>query len=481
MSIFNYLITEAIKNSMKPFNKSIVTVVAFLLLATTSIAQNIPPAGLNNYLKQCDYLLQNGGKWKVANKDFNTKEEWSASYFGYEFTKGINKNTMHLKITGYFPKKSEWLTFWDGFYTWDYKKQKIVYQSVNSEGAVASGESESISESGMILLFSITSPEGKVEKHRDIQKFADNQIQSNSFILKGGKWEQKTSMLWSKLEQPTGKITFMSTRDGNWEIYSADAKGDSLKNLSCNKATDYAFSFTPDGRLVFYSNRDGNDEIYILDADGKKQTNITNHPSADRVAIVSPDGKRILFTSYRDEENGELYVMDTDGKNVNRLTQNRYFEDPGGWSSDGKRIYFTRELRDVNDTSAKAIRNTEIFVMDADGKNDVRLTNKPGGDGGPQVSPDGTKIAFHGKHTDGNYEILLMDIDGKNLVNLTDDPMEDYSPSWSPDGKWIAYTKGNSKNYDVWIIHLETKIKYRLTTQPKRDESPFWQPERKSF
>ena len=67
----------------------------------------------------------------------------------------------------------------------------------------------------------------------------------------------------------------MSTRDGNWEIYSADAKGDSLKNLSCNKSTDYAFSYTPDRRLVFYSNREGNDEIYIMDADGKKQNNIT--------------------------------------------------------------------------------------------------------------------------------------------------------------------------------------------------------------
>ena len=77
---------------MKPFNKNIVAVFTFLLFAATSIAQNTPAAGLKNYLKQCDYLLQNGGKWKAANKDFNTKEEWSASFFGYEFSKGINTN-----------------------------------------------------------------------------------------------------------------------------------------------------------------------------------------------------------------------------------------------------------------------------------------------------------------------------------------------------------------------------------------------------
>lgn len=439
-------------------------------------------SGANNelvyYLKQIDYLLQNGGKWKTENKDFDAAGEWSVNYFGYEFTRGINNATLHLKITGYAPKKSEWLVFWNGYYTWDYKKQKVVYQSVHAEGAIASGESESITESGMRLYFNITAQSGKVEKHRDILQLTGNQIQSHSFIFKNNKWEPKNSMVWSRLEQPTGKLTFMSTRDGNFEIYSMDARGDSLKNLSCNKATDYAFAYAKDGRLSFYSNRDGNDEVYIMSADGKKQTNITNHAAGDRVPHISPDGTKILFTSYRDEKNGELYIMDSDGKNINRLTRNEHFEDPGSWSPDGTKVYFSKELRDVKDTSENAVRNTEIFVINADGTNETRLTNKPGGDGGPQISPNGDKIAFYGKTADGNYEIFLMDADGNNIINLTNDPLEDYSPAWSPDGKWIAYTKGNAKNYDVWLIHVETKIKTRLTTQPRRDESPFWQSEK---
>mgnify|MGYP002138456104 FL=1 len=188
--------------------------------------------------------------------------------------------------------------------------------------------------------------------------------------------------------------------------------------------------------------------------------------------------KKIAFISNRDDENGEIYVMDADGNNLKRLTSNKYFEDAPAWSPDGRKIYFSRELRDVNDTSEKSVRNMEIFVMDADGTHETRLTEKAGGDGGPQLSPDGTRIAFYGSTEKGNYEIFLMDADGRNIVNLTEDPLEDYSPSWSPDGKWIAYTKGNAKNYDVWVIQLETKIKYRLTTQPRRDESPFWIPAR---
>lgn len=460
---------------MDRFNQSIVSVFIIFIFHTTVKAQKNQAAGLKNYLKQSDYFLQDGGRWKAINKDFNLNDEWSANYYGYEFIRGINANTLHLKITGYLPKKSEWLTFWDGYYTWDYKKQKVVYQSVNTEGAVIYGESESITESGMSVVFTLTMPNGKVERHRDVQKSANNQILSNSFIQNANKWETKNSMIWSRLEQPTGSLTFMSTRDGNFEVYSMDTRGENLKNLTCNKAIDYSFSYLPDGRLTFYTNRDGNDEIYIMEADGKKQINITNHTAADRTASASPDGKNILFVSDRDQKRGEIYRMDVDGKNIVRLTNNEYYEDAPFWSLDGKKIIFTRELRDLKDTSKNAVGNGEIFVMDVNGTSEIQLTNRPGFDGGATISPDGKQIAFYGKTETGNYDIFIMNADGKNIINITDDPMEDYSPAWSPDGKWIAYTKGDSKNYDVWLIHLETKIKTRLTTQSKRDESPFWQ------
>lgn len=461
---------------MNSFQRYSICLIMALFLMSTAGAQNRLNAAMDNYKKQADFLLQDGGKWKTENKDYNAADEWSARYFGLEFNRGIHANTLHLKISGYLPKRSEWLSLWEGFYTWDHKKKKLIYQSVSKEGALAWGQSEMISEWGMSLLLNIAYPDGKMEKLREIQDIEGSQIQSSSFIQNQQKWEAKNSMRWTRLQQPKGKLIFMSTRDGNFEVYSMDAKGDSLKNLSCNKANDYAFNCSNDGQMAFYSKRDGNDEIYIMSADGKKQTNISNHPSGDRVPYISPDGQKIVFSSNRDEKNGELYVMDSDGKNIKRLTANEYFEDAGCWSPDGKKIYFSRELRDLNDSSENAVRNMEIFVMDADGTNETRLTNKPGGDGGPQISPDGKRIAFYGRTEDGNYEIFLMEADGKNIINLTEDPMEDYSPAWSPDGKWIAYTKGNSKNYDVWLIEVETRIKWRLTNQPKRDESPFWYP-----
>ena len=457
------------------YKKIFCTAFIFLVTIHKVNAQTNTNPTLKNYLKQCDILLKDGGKWKSKNAEHDPAKEFSASYFGYEFTKGINANTLLLKIAGYLPRKSQWVVLWDGYYTWNQQKQKIIYQSVNIEGALAAGESERITDNEMILNLTITSPDGKADKYREIQKLTGNEIQSVNMVQNAGKWESKKTTSWTRLEHPTGNLTFMSTRDGNFEIYSMNAMGENLRNLSSNKAIDYAFSYTPDKRLVFYSNRDGNDEVYIMEADGKKVTNLTNHPSGDRIPYASPDVKQISFLSDRDQKRGEIYTMDTDGRYLKRLTNNEYFEDGPSWSPDGKKIIFTRELRDLTDTSLNAATNGEIFVMDADGTNEKQLTNRPGYDGGPEFSPDGSRIAFYGKTSEGNYEIFVMDADGKNIINLSDDPMEDYSPAWSPDGKWIAYTKGDSKNYDVWMIHLETRIKTRLTTQPRRDESPFWQ------
>jgi TolB protein len=459
---------------MRKRNMIIAAVLTAFVMATH--AQGTKPGGLQHFQAQCSLLLAQGGKWKTPNQSYQAQDEWSPRYFGYAFAAGIHPNTLLLKITGYMPRQSAWLTFWDGFYTWDVKKQKLVYHSVNAMGAVATGESERIGPSEISLLFTIVQPDGKVEKHRDVQKLEGDTVKSDSYVQTAGKWQPKNRFVWSRLEQPGGNLTFMSTRDGNFEVYSMDAKGGNLKNLTCNKATDYAFSATPDGRLVFYSNRDGNDEVYIQSADGKKATNLTNHPAADRITCVSPDGKKIAFSSNRDHGAGEIYVMEIDGGNLKRLTHNDNFEDAPTWSPDGRQIIFSRDIKGASDSTSRAASNGEIFIMDADGGNARRLTDRPGFDGGPSFSPDGKRIAFYGKTAEGNYEIFVMDADGGNITNLTEDPLEDYSPSWSPDGQWIAYTKGDSSNYDVWLIHLATGIKTRLTTQPKRDESPFWMP-----
>lgn len=275
---------------------------------------------------------------------------------------------------------------------------------------------------------------------------------------------------------PSGTLSFLTTRDGNFEVYSMDANGQNVRNLTNNKALDFWSSWSPDGKqILFYSNRDGNNEIYVMDADGNNPRNLSHHPSHDYLPAWSPDGTKIAFTSNRDHSSREIYTMNADGSNVLRLTTNEEFEEVPTWSPDGDKILFARQVKEPDDTSHAA--NGEIFIMDADGKNERRLTNKKGYDSGAKFSPDGKKIAFYGPNEEKNFEIFIMNSDGSNLTNLTQDILEDYSPSWSPDGQWIAYSSGTPAQYDVWVIHVATRKKIRLTSEPKRNETPVWRPQ----
>jgi tricorn protease-like protein len=75
--------------------------------------------------------------------------------------------------------------------------------------------------------------------------------------------------------------------------------------------------------------------------------------------------------------------------------------------------------------------NDEIYVMNADGSNQTRLTDNSASDSSPSCSTDGSKIVFVSTR-DGNAEIYVMNSDGSNPTRLTDSSGLDFDPSFSP-------------------------------------------------
>ena len=157
---------------------------------------------------------------------------------------------------------------------------------------------------------------------------------------------------------------------------------------------------------------------------------------------------RILFGSDRDGT-PEIFVMDADGTNLVRLTTDAWVQiSPAtkvpslAWSPDGTRIAFT----------ADRAGERRIFVMDADGTGLVKLTDHPAGNGAPAWSPDGRQIAFTSQGL-GNDEIFVINADGTELVNWTHHPADDATPAWSPDGRRLAFTSNRSGNNEIYTMN----------------------------
>ena len=90
-------------------------------------------------------------------------------------------------------------------------------------------------------------------------------------------------------------------------------------------------------------------------------------------------------------------------------------------------------------------------------------------DRGPAWSPDGSRIAFTSQR-DGNDEIYVMDADGSNQQRLTNDPAQDWWSSWSPDGFCIIFVSKRDRNCDViWVMDVDGSNQQRLTKGPAED------------
>ncbi len=278
-------------------------------------------------------------------------------------------------------------------------------------------------------------------------------------------------------------VVFTSDRDGDNELFYR-ARNGRVVQMTHNDANDFGAVYSPDGRrLAFVSDRDGDTELYVMAATGGRAFQFTRNsvapdgsPASDVAPAWSPDGQRIAFASNRTGGELEIWVMDADGRNQTRLTttEDFVFDNEPAFSPDGQFITFTSNR--VNDF------NVEIFRMRPDGTDVRRLTTTEEGvfDSGAEWSPDGDRIAFSSNRAgrQDSQDLYLMDPDGGNVTPLTAHPdgLDDVFPKWTSDGSQLVFqtfsdpVTGRLDN--VWVVDADGTDRRAIVTHPAVDAFP---------
>jgi TolB protein len=169
---------------------------------------------------------------------------------------------------------------------------------------------------------------------------------------------------------------------------------------------------------------------------------------------AAPAGE-ILFQSDR-EGPTRLFVLDVAAHKQRRVgTAGHWLDEEPSWSHDGRRIAFSSTRGGGN--------NLDIWVMDADGSNPIRLTDHPAPEQDPAWAHDDKSLFFTAER-DGRGEIYRVWLQDKRVERITAGIDRAIMPATSPDGRYLAYAAQTIMSFQVHLIDLTNGTRRQVTT-----------------
>ncbi|MDE2879958.1 hypothetical protein [Candidatus Palauibacter soopunensis] len=272
------------------------------------------------------------------------------------------------------------------------------------------------------------------------------------------------------------RLIFQRRHEGEYEcdqIFTIGVEGGDPQLVSTGLGrTTCAYFFPDDSRIVYSSTHHAAPEcppppdmrrgyvwalydfdIYTAKPDGADVRTIFSSPGYDAEATLAPDGSRIVFTSTRDGDL-DIYSMNPDGSDVRQLTDEPGYDGGPFFSPDGSKIVYRarypeseEELADYQALLADGLVRPgvlDIYVMDADGSNRVRLTDNGAANFAPFFHPSGEKVIFASNLNEDdprsrNFDLFLVNLDGTGLEQVTFSEEFESFPMFSPDGRYLVF------------------------------------------
>jgi Tol biopolymer transport system component len=212
-----------------------------------------------------------------------------------------------------------------------------------------------------------------------------------------------------------------------------------------------------DSNLVFSGRTGARFSLWTLSASGGAPAALPYENEAATRPSVARRGNRLAFEKSEFDTNVWLLPGPASGVPLTfpgkLLLVSTRWDGEARFSPDGKKIAWTSEQSGTHD----------VWVADADGSNQVQVTNFPGVVvGSPRWSPDGTRIAFDA-YAHGNSDIYIVGTEGGKIRAVASEPSNESRPSWSTDGKWIYFGSNRSGRDEIWKAPTEGGPAARVT------------------